>query len=177
VRNKNLTKLYYNKGANQTRWVLSFSHHFVTQTRTDLWTLLHLVKYYKPIYELWCIYHIWIWSLTKKSYFNVRHVFFVQISVASNFSRNISKPLNKGDWCFNKSANQTKVVLDNKVSMSPTLTRPIGYQWRWSRMTKCIWLTKLWNFERVPSNLLARLIYSFFGWGCVAERHFKEVEA
>jgi hypothetical protein len=33
----------------------------------------------------------------KISYFDVRHVFFVQISVASNFSRNISKPLNKGD--------------------------------------------------------------------------------
>jgi hypothetical protein len=44
-------------------------------------------------------------------------------------------------------------------------------------MTKCTWLTKPQNFERVPSNLLSRLIRGSFGWGFVAEMHAKEVKA
>jgi len=44
-------------------------------------------------------------------------------------------------------------------------------------MTKHTWLTKLQNFEHVPSNLLGRLIRGSFGWGCVPETHPKEVEA
>jgi hypothetical protein len=43
-------------------------------------------------------------------------------------------------------------------------------------MTKHIWLTKLENFEHVPSNLSGRLISDSFGWGCVVETHPKEVE-
>jgi hypothetical protein len=39
--------------------------------------------------------------------------------VSLNFSRNASKLVNKGDWCSNKGVNQTRVVLDNKVLMSP----------------------------------------------------------
>jgi hypothetical protein len=61
--------------------------------------------------------------------------------------------------------------------MSPTWARLVRYWWGWSRMIKCTWLTKLWNFERVLSNLASRLIYGSFGWGCVAETHPKEVEA
>ncbi len=83
--------------------------------------------------------------------------------VALNFSRNVSKSLHIGDWCSNKGANQTRVMLDNKVPMNPTWARLVGYQWGWSWMTKCTWLTKLQNFEHVPSNLLHRLICGSFG--------------
>jgi hypothetical protein len=72
--------------------------------------------------------------------------------------------LNKGDWCSNKGANQARVMFNNKVLMSPTWARPIGYQWEWSQMIKHIWLTKLRNFEHVPSNLSSRLIHGSFGW-------------
>jgi hypothetical protein len=90
------------------------------------------------------------------------------LKVALNFSKNVSKSLNKCNWCSNKDANQAKVVLDNKVLMNPTWVRPIGYWWKWSWMTKRTWLTKLWNFEHVPLNLSSRLIHGSFGWGCVA---------
>ncbi len=96
--------------------------------------------------------------------------------VAMNYLKNTSKSLNKGDWCFNKGANQARVVLNNKVLMSPTWARPIGYQWGWSRMIKHIWLTKLQNFKRVPSNLSSRLIHGSFGWGYVIKTHPKEVD-
>ncbi len=95
--------------------------------------------------------------------------------MALNYLRNPSKSLNKY-WCSNKGANQTKVVLDNKVSMNSTWTRPVRHQWRWSWMTKCIWLIKPRNFECVPLNLLGRLICSSFGWGCVVETHSKEIK-
>jgi len=97
--------------------------------------------------------------------------------VALNFSRNVSKLLSKGDWHCNKVANQTKVVLDNKMWMSPTWVRPIGYRWKWSQITKCTWLTKLRNFEHVPSNFLGRLIHGSFSWGYVVEMHLKKVKA
>jgi hypothetical protein len=42
-----------------------------------------------------------------------------------------------------------------------------------SRMTKHTWLTKPRNFERVPSNLLGRLIHGSCGWGYVADTHPK----
>jgi hypothetical protein len=61
--------------------------------------------------------------------------------------------------------------------MSPTWAKLVGYQWGWSQMTKHTSLTKLQNFERVPSNLLGRLICGSFGWGCVAKTHPKEVKA
>jgi hypothetical protein len=94
--------------------------------------------------------------------------------MALNFSRNISKSLNKGDWCSNKNANQARVMPNNKVPMSLTWNGPVEYQWGWSQMTKCIWLTKLWT---CAINLLVRLIRGSFGWGCVVEMHPKEVEA
>jgi len=78
--NKYPPKFYYNKGANLARWVVNFSHHFITQTGIDLWMLPHLMKYRKPISKVWCIYHIWMWSITKRSYFDVKCVFFVRIS-------------------------------------------------------------------------------------------------
>jgi hypothetical protein len=52
---------------------------------------------------------------------------------------------------------------DNKVPMNPTWAMLVGYQWGWSQMTKCTWLTKLQKFEHVPSNLLDRLICGSFG--------------
>ncbi len=48
--------------------------------------------------------------------------------VTLNFSNNVSKSLNKGDLCSNKGANQAKAMLDNKIPMSPTWVKPIGYQ-------------------------------------------------
>ncbi len=72
--------------------------------------------------------------------------------------------------------NQTRVMLDNKVPMNLTWVGPAGYRQRWSWMTKHTWLAKPQNFERVPSNLLGRLIHGYFGWGCVIEIHPKEVE-
>jgi hypothetical protein len=47
--------------------------------------------------------------------------------VALNFSKNISKSLNKHDWCFNKGVNQTKALFDNKMSMSPTWVGLVRY--------------------------------------------------
>ncbi len=79
--------------------------------------------------------------------------------VALNFSKNASKSFSKGDWCSIKSVNQTRVMPKNKMPMNPIWIGPIGYQWGWSRMTKCIWLTKPWNFECVLSNLSSRLIF------------------
>jgi hypothetical protein len=102
---------------------------------------------------------------------------FESPKLAWNFSRNTSKLLNKGDWCSNKGANQARVMLNNKVLMNRTWVRPIGYQWKWSWMTKHTWLRKPQNFERVPSNLLTRLICGSFSWGCVAKMHSKEVKA
>ncbi len=96
--------------------------------------------------------------------------------VTLNFLRNASKSLNKGDWCSNKGENQTKVVFNNKMSMSPTWAKPIGYWWRWSQITKCICLIKIWNFEHVPLNLLSRLICGSFGWDCVVETHPRKVK-
>ncbi len=61
--------------------------------------------------------------------------------------------------------------------MSLTWAGPVGYQWGWSWMTKCTWLTKPWNFELVLSNLLGRLIHGSFGCGCVVDMHPKKVEA
>ncbi len=52
--------------------------------------------------------------------------------VALNSSINASKLLNKGDWCFNKGVNQIRVMLNNKVPMSPIWNRLVGYQWGWS---------------------------------------------
>jgi hypothetical protein len=43
-------------------------------------------------------------------------------------------------------------------------------------MTKRTWLTKLQNFECVPSNLSGRLICDFFGWGYVCETHPKDIK-
>jgi hypothetical protein len=43
-------------------------------------------------------------------------------------------------------------------------------------MAKRTWLTKLQNFERVPSNLSSKLIYYSFGLGCVVKTHPKKVE-
>jgi hypothetical protein len=97
--------------------------------------------------------------------------------VTLNFSINASKMSSKGDWCFNKGVNQVRVMLNNKVPMSPTWIGLVGYRWGWNQMTKHIWLTKFWNFECVPSNLSYRLKFGSFGWGCVVEMHPKEVEA
>ncbi len=83
--------------------------------------------------------------------------------VELNFSKYTSKSLNKCDWCSNKGVNQAKVVPDNKVFMTPIWIGLIGYLWGWSRMTKCTWLTKSQNFERVPLNLSGKLIHGFFG--------------
>jgi hypothetical protein len=75
-------------------------------------------------------------------------------------------------------ANQARIGLDNKAPMSPTWAGLVGYwSWGWSRMTKHTWLTKPWNFEHVPSNLLGRLICGSFDWGCVTKTHPKEIEA
>ncbi len=60
-----------------TTWVASLSHHLITQFKTNLLMLFHPMKYHKPIVELWCIYHNWTWSLTKKLYFNVKRAFLV----------------------------------------------------------------------------------------------------
>jgi hypothetical protein len=54
-------------------------------------------------------------------------------------------------------------VLDNKVPMNLTWAKLVGYWWGWSWMIKCTWLTKLQNFEHMPSNLLGRLICGTFG--------------
>jgi hypothetical protein len=105
------------------------------------------------------------------------HSLFESPKVALNSLRNVSKSLSKGDWCSNKGANRAKAVPNNKVPMNPTWTRPVRYQWRWNWMNKCTWLTKPRNFKRVPSNLSSKLIHGSFGWGCVAKRHPKEVEA
>jgi hypothetical protein len=48
-------------------------------------------------------------------------------NVALKFSRNASKSLSKGDYHSNKGANKTKVVLNNKMSISPTWVGPVGY--------------------------------------------------
>ncbi len=137
------------------RWVISPPHHFVTQTKTNLWAMPHLMKYRKP--TIWISIHIPQLNviLDKRLYFDAKCVSLSKSpKVALNLLKNTSKSLSKGDWCSNKGVNQAKVMPDNKVLMSPTWTRPVRYQWRWSRMTKHVWLTKPWNFERVLSNLL-----------------------
>jgi hypothetical protein len=96
--------------------------------------------------------------------------------MALNSSRNVSKLLNKGDWCSNKGVNQVRAMLDNKVPMNPTWIGLVRYRWKWSWTTKHTWLTKPWNFEHVPSNLSNKLIYGSFGWGYFAEMHPKEVK-
>ncbi len=96
--------------------------------------------------------------------------------VALNFSKNVSKFLNKGDWCFNKSANQARTMLDNKVQLNSIWAGLVRYWWGRSQMTKCTWLTKPWNFECVPSNLFGKLLCGSFGWGCVVKTHPKEVK-
>jgi hypothetical protein len=96
-------------------------------------------------------------------------------NITLSFSRNTSKSLNEGDWCSNKSVNQTKVMPNNKAPMSPTWTRLIGYRWRWNQMTKHTWLMKPQNFERALSNLLGRPICGSCGWHYVLEMHPKEV--
>ncbi len=83
---------------------------------------------------------------------------FEYSKVVLNFSRNVSKLLDKDDWCFNKRANHARVMLDNKVPMNSTWLQLVGYQWRWSWTIKHTWLTKPRNFEHVPSNLLDWLI-------------------
>jgi hypothetical protein len=102
---------------------------------------------------------------------------FESPKVALNYLRKVSNSLSKGDWCFNKSANQARAMFYNKVPMSPTWTKQVGYPWRWSRMTKHAWLTKPWNFECMPSNLLSKLICDFFGWDFVIKTHPIKVEA
>jgi hypothetical protein len=96
------------------------------------------------------------------------HFLFECPKATLNFSRNASKSLSKGHWCSNKGANQARVMPKDKMQMNPTWTRLVRYQWGWNRTTKHTWLTKLWNFEHVLSNLLGRLIYGSFNWGCVA---------
>jgi hypothetical protein len=141
------------------RWITSLSHHFKTQTGTDLWALSHFWNITSQLYELRCIYRNWTWSLIKISYFDVRRAFFVWISKG-------------GIELFKK--HQTRAMLDNKVLMSPTWAGLIGYRWGWRWMTKRTQLTKPRNFELVTSNLLGRLIHGFFGWNCVPETHPKE---
>jgi hypothetical protein len=90
------------------------------------------------------------------------------------FLRKVSKLLNKGACCFNKSANQTKAMFDNKVPMMLTWAKQVRYPWGWNRMTKHTWLTKPQNFECVPSNLIRKLIYDSFGWDCVVKHILKK---
>jgi len=33
------------------RWVVTFLHHFIIQIKTDLWMLVHPMKYYKPTFR------------------------------------------------------------------------------------------------------------------------------
>ncbi len=47
--------------------------------------------------------------------------------MALNSLRNVSKSLNKGDWCSNKGANQARAMPNNKVPMNPTWVGLIGY--------------------------------------------------
>ncbi len=103
--------------------------------------------------------------LDKKNYILMLNVRFLSksLKVAFNSSKNVSKLLSKGDWCSNKGANQTMVVLDNKIPMNLTWAKLVGYWWGWSWMIKCTWLTKPQNFEHMPSNLLGRLICGSFG--------------
>jgi hypothetical protein len=115
-----------------------------------------------------------------KSYFDVKHAFFVWISKSGiELFKKHFKVVEQGWLMFikKKGVNQARVVFDNKVPMNPTWIGPIGYHWGWSQMTKRTWLTKLWNFECVPSNLSGRLIHDSFVWGCVVKTHPKEVKA
>jgi hypothetical protein len=102
----------------------------------------------------WQIYHILMLDVCFLSEYP---------QVALNSLRNASKLLSKGDLCSNKDVNQTRVVLNNKVPMSSIRVGLVGYRWGWSWMAKRTWLTKLRNFECVPSNLSSRLIYDSFG--------------
>ncbi len=120
--------------------------------------------------------------MTKKSYIDVRHAFFVWISEAGielfkkRFKVIEQRWLMLQQWC-----DQTRAMLDNKMPMNLIWVGPIGYQWWWrvkdQGMTKHTWLTKPRNFERVPSNLLGRLIHGSCGWGYLVDTHPKEVEA
>jgi hypothetical protein len=103
------------------------------------------------------------WQRDRTLMFNV-HFLFKFPKVALNFSRNFSKLLNKVDWCSNKGANQARAMPDTKLPMDLIRISLVGYQWRWSQIPKRTWLTKPWNFECVPSNLLGRPIRGFFGW-------------
>ncbi len=97
-------------------------------------------------------------------------------NLALKFSRNASKSLNRGDWHSNKGANKTRAMLDNIVLKSTTQVELITYWWRWNWMTRCIWLTKIQNFDHEPSNLLGKLIRNSFSWGWVMEMHPKNVK-
>jgi hypothetical protein len=158
------------------RWITSLSHHLIAQTRTNLWTLLHLMKYCKP--TIWISMHIAQCDPWQRNHILMLDLFFLSkcFKVALNFSINTSKSLNKGDQCSNKGTNQARVVLDNEVPMNPTWVGVVGYQWGWSQMTERTWLTKPWNFEHLPSNLLGRLICGPFGWACVFGMHPKDVK-
>jgi hypothetical protein len=123
------------------------------------------------------------YTATKHDLWQKDHILMLDVDylskspkVALNFSRNASKLLSKGDWCSKKNASQVRVVLDNKVPMSLTWVGPVKYWWRLSWMTRHAWLTKPWNFECVPSNLLGRLIRGSFGWSFVVETIPKRLE-
>jgi hypothetical protein len=126
-----------------TRWVISPSHHLITQIGIDLWVLPHPMKYHKPI--IWTstniLQLIMILDKIDNNFMLDVHYLSESPKVALNSSINISKSLNKGDWCSNKSANQTIVMPNNNVLMSPTWTRPVGYWRGWNQMTKHIRLT------------------------------------
>jgi hypothetical protein len=53
------------------------------------------------------------------------HSLFKSSKIAQNFSTNVSKLFNNGDWRSNKGANHVEVVLDNKVPTKSTWVRPL----------------------------------------------------
>jgi hypothetical protein len=81
--------------------------------------------------------------------------------VTLNFLINISK-------CWVRVIDAPIKVL-TKQRLCMLWVKLLGYWWRWSRMTKHTYLTKLWNFECMSSNLSSRLIRGSFGWGCVSK--------
>jgi hypothetical protein len=59
--------------------------------------------------------------LTKKSYFDVKHAFFVRISKGGiELFKKHFKVVEHGCGCSSKRANQARAMPDNKMPMNPT---------------------------------------------------------
>ncbi len=115
------------------RWVVSPSHHLITQIGTNLWTLLHPwnIASQLPNSDAYTTIERDPWQKDRILMLDVH--FFVKISKGGiKLFKKCFKVIVQGWLMFQQMWNQTKVVLNNKMLMNPTWAGLVGYWWGWS---------------------------------------------